>query len=199
MRRILLSLCLLSGLLTSARADVVDFPPASCPRGSTPETCHGGPHCRVKLCQTDADCPKGKACKPVQACFGKISCMGRPLYTDASYPLTDIMKSACPSSGTCSDGQACPTENLCVSSGSDTTGTTTTDATSQQTGLTTSVSTSTGTTQDAGSIDTRLGDSGCSCNMGDWTNAKALGPWLLAALFSTMVTLLRRPRKSRRP
>lgn len=200
MRRCLLSLCFLASLLTYARADVVGFPPASCPRGSIPRTCHGGPHCEIKLCQSDADCYNGEKCQPIQACFGTLNCISRPLPTDATYPPTNIMKSACPDSGYCSVGQACQTEKLCVSPGSDSTETAITTAreTSQQTSLATSVTTSTSTDQGTDTAGTKLGDSGCSCRIGDWASAKTIGPWLLAGLFGAVVTLVRRRRGSRK-
>jgi hypothetical protein len=34
--------------------------------------------------------------------------------------------------------------------------------------------------------------------MGDWTDAKSVGPWLLAGVFGATVTLLRRRRGSRK-
>lgn len=198
MRRFLLSLCFLAGLLTHARADVVGFPPATCPHGSTPDVCHGGPHCAITLCQANTDCFTGHECKSIQACLGTLNCQGRPMPADAAYPPKKIMKSACPSSGFCADGQACQTEKLCVIPGSDSTGTaiTTANATSQQTSLATSAST--GTAQGTSTDGAKLGDSGCSCRIGDWTNAKAIGPWFMAGVFGTVVTFLRRRRSSRK-
>ncbi len=190
MRRVLLSLCFLIGMAANARADVVGYPPATCPPGSTPDTCHGGPHCAIRLCQANTDCFTGQECKPIQACLGTLNCQGRPLPADAAPPLRKIMKSACPSSGICADGQACQTENLCVSPGSDSTGTTTANATSQQTSRATS--TSTGTAQGTSTDGAKLGDSGCSCRIGDWASAKSFGPWLLAGVFGAVVTLVRR-------
>lgn len=103
------------------------------------------------------------------------------------------MKSACPSSGICSDGQVCQTENLCVSPGDATdTSVTTANATSQQSSQATSVSTSTGTAQGTSADVTKLGDSGCSCRIGDWDSAKTVGPWLLAGVFAALVTRMRR-------
>lgn len=105
-----------------------------------------------------------------------------------------MMTSACPSSGVCSDNQACQTEGLCVSAGGNATETaiTTATATSQQTGLATAGSTSTSTAQGTGTVGAKLGDSGCSCRIGDWASAKAFGPWFLAGVIAVLVTKMRR-------
>jgi hypothetical protein len=313
MRRILLCLCFLSGLATTASADIVPMPPAACPLGSNPRTCHGGAYCEVRNCQTDTDCTAGAGtCQEMRACFHMLDCLGRVIMLDAARPLYNSMKSACPASGVCADtNQECQTQKVCVvgsgtstvtspltstttsiatrsntatgtrsatqtvtsiatsptntstgvrtdpvtsvtsasrtqnvtatqteartinatglstgagsgtgtgqttaptsNTGSGTrtasavettttrtsTGTSitaTNDTTSQQTGQTTSAAPSTGTAQDAGTARAKLGDSGCSCRMGDWADAKAIGPWLLAGMFGAVVALLRRRR-----
>lgn len=314
MRSFVFSLCLLSGLATTASADIVPMPPAACPLGSNPRTCHGGAYCEVRNCQTDAECTLGGTCQEMRACFHLFDCLGRAIMFDAARPLYNSMKSACPSSGVCADtNQACQTQKICVmgsgtstvtspltstttsvatrsntasgtgtrsatqtvtalatsptntstgvrtdpvtsvtsdsrtqsatatqtetrtsnatglstgtgsgtgtgqataptsSTGSGTgtgstvattftgssTGTsiaTTADTTAQQTGVTTSTS----ATQDAGPVAANLGESGCSCRIGDWAQAKAIGPWLLAGMFGVVVSLARRRRGSRK-
>jgi hypothetical protein len=325
MRRVLLPLFFLAGLTTNAQADAVPMPPAACPYGSTPSTCHGGAYCAVRNCESDSDCPTGRSCKEVQACFYRLDCLGMMVNIDALRPTYNSMKSACPSSGVCAGtNKACETQKTCVtpdgtstvtapltsttlststrsvtSSGSGTgigtkigtaagtdtgktgTGTTTEtgtgvasasrtqnatatqtatltkvmtktasdtgtgtgsgqatmivsssgtasttgtgavtgpatvsttsigtsvastgNQTSQQTSVATSAATSTETTSatltttthDAGTAAAKLGDSGCSCRVGGWASARVIGPWLLAGVFSAVVTLLRRRR-----
>lgn len=41
---------------SSARADAVETPSLSCPRGAAPATGHGGPYCRLTVCTSTEEC-----------------------------------------------------------------------------------------------------------------------------------------------
>jgi hypothetical protein len=315
MRTHLFFLLMATALAGTARADVVAPPPTTCPEGSTPNTCHYGPHCSALKCLTDSDCP-GRVCKEILACPASILCGG--MYSglpDVRQASRDILTTACSDSGTCGDGKPCQPTLLCVSPGTasatktavatstgatsgtnsgtrtvtqtrtstsavtgslTSTGTLTATPTRTSTGTLTATSTRTGTatvtsprtetvvtsatatgggntatiantgtgtgtggnnstpdagiarqtgvatsgTTDTGSArqtdvatsvavgtgtasatatdgpDARLAkNGGCSCDLGGWSAAQALGPWLLAGVFGAMVLLFRRRRR----
>ena len=153
---ICLSIALATSLSVPASADVVGPPPTSCPAGSTPSTCHGGPHCTPNLCGTDADCTGGTACKDVAYCVTTINCSGLlPPDADPSQFEKDAVDAAC---GACSGGQPCKTLKVCIAGGT---------SSSSSSGGTTSSSSSGGTTSSSsGTTETGAGESGgCSCDL----------------------------------
>jgi MYXO-CTERM domain-containing protein len=120
MNRAILSLVLAaSALLAAPRpvfADVVSPPPTSCPDGSEPATCHGGPHCRPRLCSTSAECGGG-VCQDVSYCVKTISCAGKiPPDADPSQFNQDAVEKVC--TGSCTGGAPCKSLKVCVSPGS---------------------------------------------------------------------------------
>ena len=59
---------LLLALLSLARADVVDDPPADCPPGARGETAHSGTWCEATTCTLDSQCAEGQTCREVALC-----------------------------------------------------------------------------------------------------------------------------------
>ena len=100
------------------RADVVDRPPADCPAGSTPDTCHGGPFCRLITCMNDAECNPGEACQDAKTCVGGIQCGGLEGGGD---PPIATNEGSCEQSG-CQGSTECQTIKQCLPSGDPTSG-----------------------------------------------------------------------------
>lgn len=63
-------------LTAPAYADVVEPEPDECPEGSTPDTCHGGPHCLPVRCAADTDCTGDFVCEEREYCVDTINCAG---------------------------------------------------------------------------------------------------------------------------
>lgn len=125
-----LSLAFVTVIAAPAAADVVSAPPVSCPAGSDPATCHGGPHCNPLLCGATADCGAGQVCKDVAYCVKTINCGGLlPPDADPSMYEKEAVDGVC--TGACSGGAPCKTLKVCVaestssSSSSGSTGTST--------------------------------------------------------------------------
>ncbi len=90
-------------------ADVVGPEPATCPDGSVPSTCHGGPFCYPATCSSDADCDEGETCKDASLCTEPFDCGGG---WGGSAPSTNVL-AACGSGcakGTCSTLKVCQQE-----------------------------------------------------------------------------------------
>jgi hypothetical protein len=176
MRRILFALLVSTLLATSANADVVPGEPLpECPPGVLADSCHGGSFCNVKFCTSAADCRSDQECREVQACLFDLSCerVGTYQRPDAD-PVTWAVKSLCPASGLSADQKPCKAVKVCVSPA----------------GTSTSVATSTDTVPPS-----QMGETGCTCRIGGWANAKSVGPWLLVGLVGAAMTLLRRRRR----
>jgi MYXO-CTERM domain-containing protein len=90
-------------LAASARADVVQPEPPSCPLGSDPHTCHGGPHCRPSACSAAGECPAGKWCTTRQLCIEKLDCGGM----GGSY-FVDAVRGECAATAPCKAGTCQP-------------------------------------------------------------------------------------------
>jgi uncharacterized membrane protein YgcG len=106
-----LALC---ALASSARADVAPPPPASCPQGSEPATCHAGPHCAPLVCVSDRDCRPGSVCRDVSVCLDSIVCAGLVAPgEDLERYRRPIVKAAC-GERDC-PVSACDAARLCVS------------------------------------------------------------------------------------
>lgn len=175
-----LSLAFVSSIAAPAAADVVSPPPAMCPAGSDPSTCHGGPHCTPLLCGTNADCNAGNVCKDVTYCVKTINCAGLlPPDADPSMYEKDAVEGVC--TGTCSGGAPCKTLKVCVPES--------TSSSSSSSGSSgTSSSSSSGS---SGGVET----GGCSCDV-----AGGGGPLgaAFAALAATSALAFARRRRSRR-
>jgi len=99
----------------AARADVVFPPPATCPDGTEPGTCHGGPHCRPLICATNTDCQGGAVCMDRPFCVHTISCAGKlPPDADPSMYDQQVAEAACPGNSACDAGATCSTLKVCV-------------------------------------------------------------------------------------
>lgn len=107
-------LCALAALLlvSIAEADAVPPPPADCPAGSRGETCHGGPHCRPKPCDVDADCSSGETCQDLDLCLGQVDCAGG-WDPDAGPHWVDTVEGSCANGAACSRG-TCQTTEVCA-------------------------------------------------------------------------------------
>lgn len=103
-----------AALAPRARADAVEPPPASCPRGSTPVSSHGGPHCAPTACTTMADCSPEtmRSCEPIGLCIEIRSgyAMGGPFTFDA-------VTGECTSPADCAGGSRCELASRCVDPG----------------------------------------------------------------------------------
>lgn len=94
-----------------ASADAVPPPPSSCPDGSQGATCHGGPHCAPRKCNTDADCKTGEACEDHKLCNDEINCAGGWHPPDAGPTHTPNITGNCDTSG-CAKAQ-CVSYKVC--------------------------------------------------------------------------------------
>ena len=110
--RLLLVLSMISGGAT-ARADVVMPPPKTCPAGTKPGTCHGGPHCKPEECSSSASCAPGQVCQGQKYCMQTINCGGG--YGGPSY--VDVARAACAGATPCKVGK-CTTVQVCGAKGS---------------------------------------------------------------------------------
>lgn len=106
----------------AAAADVVGPAPATCPEGSRPDACHGGPFCFPLTCTQDADCTGGLVCRDRQLCLGELSCAGGFTDPDAAPPMTPQITGACASGASCDAPSACTPMKVCVSEGGTATG-----------------------------------------------------------------------------
>lgn len=181
-----------------ALADVVGDPPPSCPTGSSPNVCHGGPFCEPAFCMDDGDCTGGWTCQDVNACVGEVNCGGggRP-------SPTETFEGACKPDSTCDvAGATCQARRQCLPMPDPTTGGST-DGTATGTASTGDSATGGATgsgggetesptgnvpaTDGSGGASSGSGDGGdggkssCSCNSND--PATTL-PWLAVALFA---------------
>ena len=106
-------LVLLTFFITAAPAyaDVVDSAPDDCVEGTTPDTCHGGPHCVPNRCTSDAECDGDFVCEEREYCVGVINCAGMlgPGEDPSDYDR-DVIEGEC--GGECSG--ACNVIRLCV-------------------------------------------------------------------------------------
>ncbi len=75
-------------------ADVVGPGPDTCPNGSVPSSCHGGPYCYPLTCTGDADCDEGEKCQSAEVCTTTIECAGG---WGGSSPTSNVL-------GPCGDG-----------------------------------------------------------------------------------------------
>lgn len=111
-----LALCASVLLAVPAAADVVGQPPATCPNGSEPSTCHGGPHCNPLSCTTSADCATG-TCQDISYCVKTISCAGNiPPGEDPSQYDREVVEGLC--TGSCGSGAPCKTLKVCATGSS---------------------------------------------------------------------------------
>jgi hypothetical protein len=155
------------GVVGPARGDAVPPEPETCPAGSTPQTCHGGPHCKPADCTTDADCSGGASCVGQALCIGEVVCAGL-IPEDASIDdyKRPTVEGACPAGNECTSPATCSTRKVCV--------------------VPTSSSESTGSPPTGG------GDSsGCSCELG----SGAAGAVSLAGAFCAALLLAARRRR----
>jgi hypothetical protein len=159
-----------------AIADVVSAPPAACPEGGRPSTCHGGPHCRPLGCKTDADCLDGLVCQDRSFCVGVVNCAGNiPPDADPAMYNVQTVEITCASDDVCGAAGPCTSLKVCVlgsGSGSSSAG---------------SNSSSTGNPPDMGT------ESSCDCRLGASTGR--IGA--LALSFGTLMSLALRRRKRR--
>jgi hypothetical protein len=103
----------------TARADVVDPPPASCPPGSTPSTGHSGPYCAPTPECTATSCSGGASCLAVAQCIETRDCGG--LRPPDSGPCTiEHVAGACGAGGSCAVG-TCRARSVCTTGGGATT------------------------------------------------------------------------------
>lgn len=95
-----------------ARADAVEPPPASCPRGTTPASSHAGPICRPRAeCRDDAACGAGERCTPLSLCIEVRDCGG--LRPAGDVCTLEHVVGECRSDGACAFGP-CVARSLCV-------------------------------------------------------------------------------------
>ncbi len=92
----------------AARADVIGPPPKTCPAGTEPGSCHGGPFCKPKVCVSDASCKAGQSCQSKKFCIKQINCGG-----GYGTKYIDVAKGTCPGGAPCKDG-TCKTVKVCV-------------------------------------------------------------------------------------
>ncbi len=112
MTRALVTSLILLTLPAAARADVLAPPPASCPEGSSPVSCHGPSTCRIDDCSATG-CPSGQICVSRDLCVREHCCNGRGCGT---MPVNyDHVAGACGPGGACADfGAACESRRVCV-------------------------------------------------------------------------------------
>lgn len=104
---LLFSLAISIGATGSARADVVNPPPETCPPLGEGATCHGGPYCTPDVCVTEADCAPGQVCRDVAICVAPFDCTsGYGTFT------SEQIIGACGSS--CFPPASCATRHVCT-------------------------------------------------------------------------------------
>lgn len=107
---------LLFALLSLARADVVDDPPADCPPGSRGETAHSGTWCEAKTCTADSECAEGQVCREVALCVDTYERDCGGMQVTGEPPCTFTVHEAlgeCGADGTCARG-TCQTALRCA-------------------------------------------------------------------------------------
>ncbi|MBI5516474.1 MAG: hypothetical protein HY909_22005, partial [Deltaproteobacteria bacterium] len=106
---------LLLGITWTATAygDAVPPPPMDCPAGTTASTCHGGPHCRVRTCASDAECTGGTVCRELRLCVRSLTCGGLRPPDSAPPPAFPVASSACEGAGACALG-TCQATRACA-------------------------------------------------------------------------------------
>ncbi|UJR85243.1 hypothetical protein [Sandaracinus amylolyticus] len=104
------------GVVSIARADVVDPEPERCPRGSTPATAHSGPFCRADdTCASDAECSTGQRCVAIAQCLETRGCGGRTDFEDAEPCTLTHVSGECESAGgSCGDEGTCTERRVCA-------------------------------------------------------------------------------------
>lgn len=113
----MLSLSAAIAMATSrVRADAVEAPPTSCPRGSEPMSSHGGPHCAPTVCVSTSACSPAetqRACTSAGLCVETRTgyAMGGPFDFDAA-------TSECATQVDCAPGSTCIVADRCVGPGS---------------------------------------------------------------------------------
>lgn len=105
----------LSFLSVRASADAISGPPERCIEGSEPvDFCHGPPTCRALICESDADCGRGLACRERALCVREHCCNGEACHVpEVALNFTHVEASC--AAGAC-DGTSCQTLNVCVPS-----------------------------------------------------------------------------------
>lgn len=99
---------------SSALADVIAMPPATCTEGSTAlDFCHGPPTCEITSCASDRDCAPSHTCEDRDLCVREQCCSGRAC-GDPTTPRFDHVDGEC-ATGTC-DGfdTTCEKRSVCV-------------------------------------------------------------------------------------
>ncbi|MCK6506795.1 hypothetical protein L6R53_26065 [Myxococcota bacterium] len=107
---------LLLTLLSLARADVVDDPPADCPAGSVGQTSHTGTWCEAATCRSDSQCAEGQTCREVALCVDTYTRECGGLRSKEETPCTFTVHEAvgeCGAGGTCARG-TCETALRCA-------------------------------------------------------------------------------------
>jgi hypothetical protein len=158
----------------SARADVVGAAPSSCPFGGVPSTCHGGPHCALAGCNSDAECGGGQSCRAVDVCVGVVNCAGLigPGEDPSMYERATVEGAcgACPADTVCQSAKLCaPNEQSPSTGGNGPSPTNGSGGASSPTNGSGGASSTSGDSKD---------DGGCSCNVGRRAGTGA--PLLLA-------------------
>ncbi|EYF03630.1 Hypothetical protein CAP_5421 [Chondromyces apiculatus DSM 436] len=164
-------------------ADVVGPPPDTCPDGSTPQTCHGGPYCAPRTCASENDCDAGELCVDRKLCLGELGCGGL-LEPDAMPPMTPTITGTCEGTTACTAPATCTTMKVCaVNEG----------------GVTQSSTTSSGGSSGNGGSDGGSGDSGgCSFGAAQTRGGLVAALGVLAAGAALLTARRQRPSQRRR-
>ena len=107
---------LLLALLSLARADVVDDPPADCPPGARGETAHSGTWCEATTCTLDSQCAEGQTCREVALCVDTYERECGGMQVTGEPPCTFTVHEAvgeCGADHTCARG-TCETALRCA-------------------------------------------------------------------------------------
>ncbi|WP_096326016.1 MYXO-CTERM sorting domain-containing protein [Nannocystis exedens] len=159
---------------TTARADVVEEPPADCPAGTKGNTCHGGPFCSPLKCFSDAECTDGATCQDTKGCIGWVDCGGG----DGGPDPTPTLSSLCDGGEACGAGETCEAIKLCLPVVEPTTGGGSAGGPTSSGTATTDAGTASGTGDDPGGS-----KGGCgSCSADADPGATALALLAIAAL-----------------
>jgi hypothetical protein len=106
--RALAVLVLVVGLAGTARGDVVDPPPRSCPHGGMPTTSHGGPYCAATTCEPSGEpCPRGSSCREASICVATSECGGQDSYSCSGVVASCAYGAGCPRGTTCQRLRTC--------------------------------------------------------------------------------------------
>lgn len=103
-------------LATLAHADVVNDPPADCPRGSRGTTSHIGEWCEPDDCTSSTTCEADQECSPVGLCVTteEVGCGG--MQPDTGAPCTfirHVVSGTCETQSDCKEG-TCETADRCA-------------------------------------------------------------------------------------